>query len=97
MSAYTLRQICELLDLDEGCAAELVGEAVLVADAGQGAFSEDMLERARVARELVVELEVNVAGVAVIVRMREELVALRRMAGELARELEVERARSRRE
>ncbi len=97
MSAYTLHQICELLELDEGCAAELVREAVLVADAGQDAFSEDMLERARVARELVVELEVNVAGVAVIVRMREELVALRRMAGELARELEVERARSRRE
>ncbi len=96
MSAYTLHQICELLELDEGCAAELVREAVLVADAGQDAFSEDMLERARVARELVVELEVNVAGVAVIVRMREELVALRRMAGELARELEVERARSRR-
>jgi hypothetical protein len=39
---------------------------------------------------------VNVAGVAVIVRMREELVALRRMAGELARELETERSRSRR-
>ncbi len=95
MSAYTLHQICELLELDETCAAELVREAVLVADAGQDVFSEDMLERARVARELVVELEVNVAGVAVIVRMREELVALRRMAGELARELEVERARRR--
>lgn len=95
MSAYSLHQICELLELDEACAAELVREAVLVADAGQGAFSEDMLERARVARELVVELEVNVAGVAVIVRMREELVALRRMAGELARELEAERTRRR--
>ncbi len=96
MNAYTLRQICELLDLEEGFAAELVREAVLIADAGHEGFSDDMLERARVARELIVELEVNVAGVAVIVRMREELVALRRMAGELARELETERARSRR-
>ena len=96
MSAYTLRQLCELLDLEESIAAELVRESVLVADADRDAFSDDMLERARVARELVVELEVNVAGVAVIVRMREELVALRRMAGELARELETERARSRR-
>ncbi len=95
MSAYTLRQLCELLDLEESVAADLVRESVLVADADRDAFSDDMLERARVARELVVELEVNVAGVAVIVRMREELVALRRMAGELARELEVERARSR--
>lgn len=96
MSAYTLRQICELLELDEGFATELVRESVLVADAGEECFSDDMFERARVARELVVELEVNVAGAAVIVRMREELVALRRMAGELARELEQERTRGRR-
>jgi hypothetical protein len=96
VSAYTLRELCELLDLEESVAAELVRESVLVADADRDAFSDDMLERARVARELVVELEVNVAGVAVIVRMREELVALRRMAGELARELETERSRSRR-
>jgi hypothetical protein len=41
-----------------------------------------------VARELVQELEVNVAGAAVIVRLREELVALRRAACRLAIELE---------
>lgn len=96
MNAYTLRQICELLGLDEGFAAELVRESVLVADAEQGSFSAAMLERARVAHELVAELEINVAGAAVIVRMREELVELRQVAGELARELEKARARSRR-
>lgn len=89
MSGYTLRQICELLELDEELARELVHEAVLVADAPEGGgFSAVMLERARVARELVQELEVNVAGAAVIVRMREELVDLRRAARALARELE---------
>jgi hypothetical protein len=94
MSSYTLRQICELLELEEPFAAELVRESVLVADAAeQDRFSAVMLERARVARELVQELEVNVAGVAVIVRMREELADLRRVAGQLARELE--RARER--
>jgi len=95
MSGYTLHQICELLELDEGFAAELVREAVLVADAEHGRFSADMFERARVAREMVLELEVNVAGAAVIVRMREELVDLRRLAGELARALAIERGRSR--
>ena len=88
MSAYTLRQICELLELDEAIAVELVRESVLIADAEEGGFSAVMLERARVARELVQELEVNVAGAAVIVRMREELVDLRRVACELARELD---------
>jgi len=89
MSSYTLRQICELLELDEELAGELVREAVLVADAPeQGRFSPVMLERARIARELVQELEVNVAGAAVIVRLREEIVDLRRAASRLARELE---------
>jgi hypothetical protein len=88
VSGYTLRQICELLELDEALAGELVREAVLVADAPeQGLYSAVMLERARVARELVQELEVNVAGAAVIVRLREELVETRRAAWELAREL----------
>lgn len=95
MSTYTLHQICELLELEEPFAAELVRESVLVADApGQGRFSALMLERARIARELVQELEVNVAGVAVIVRMREELADLRRAAVELARELERARGRA---
>ena len=89
MTSYTLRQICELLELDEALARELIGEAVLVAEAPEGdRFSAAMLERARIARELVQELEVNVPGAAVIVRLREEIVDLRRMACELARELE---------
>lgn len=89
MTSYTLRQICELLELDEELAGELVREAVLVADAPErGCYSAFMFERARVARELVQELEVNVAGAAVIVRLREEIVDLRRAASDLARELE---------
>ncbi|MEB2343537.1 MAG: hypothetical protein OZ948_02220 [Deltaproteobacteria bacterium] len=94
MTSYSLRQICELLELDEGLAGELVREAVLVADAPErDRFSPFMLERARVARELVQELEVNVAGAAVIVRLREEIVDLRRAASEIA--LELERVRRR--
>lgn len=97
MSSYTLREICQLLELDEVLAAELVREAVLVADLPERErFSPRMLERARIARELVEELEVNVAGAAVIVRLREELVEWRRVAAELARELERTRGGSER-
>ena len=42
-----------------------------------------MLERARVAQNLVRDLEVNLPGVAVIVRLREEMVGLRRRLEEL--------------
>jgi chaperone modulatory protein CbpM len=88
---YTLGEICEILELDAGFAGELVRESILVADAPPEAperYSVRMLERARVARELVRELEVNLPGAAVIVRMREEVAVLRRSVCELARELE---------
>jgi hypothetical protein len=45
-----------------------------------------MLERVRVADNLVHELEVNLAGVAVIVQMREEVATLREQLADLARE-----------
>lgn len=46
-----------------------------------------MLERVRVADNLVHELEVNLAGVAVIVDMREHLAALRHHLESIASEL----------
>lgn len=86
---YTLREICEIVGIEEHFAAELVAEAVLVADTGEpDHFSERMVERARVARELAQELEINLPGVAVIVRLREEIVDLRRCVSELARRLD---------
>jgi hypothetical protein len=94
MSGYTLHEICEIVGIEEGFALELVRESVLVADAAEAApYSARMLERARVARELVQELEVNLAGAAVIVRLREELADLRRCADAMMRELERARIR----
>jgi hypothetical protein len=46
-----------------------------------------MLERARVAQNLVRGLEVNLPGVAVIVRLREEMVGLRRHMEDLLTQL----------
>jgi hypothetical protein len=96
MRRYSLHEICEIVGIDEDFASALVRESILVADVsgseggegGAGTYSAVMLERARVARELVDELEVNLPGAAVIVRLREEMVELRRGLGVLARELE---------
>jgi hypothetical protein len=49
-----------------------------------GALGPEHLETARVVRTLVHELEVNWAGVEVVLRMRSQLVATRRQLGELA-------------
>ncbi len=86
MSYHTRKQLLELLDTDDGFIASLEQEEIIVADSpagGQGEFSDRMLERARVAQNLIRDLAVNMAGVAVIVRMREELAELRHRLEEL--------------
>ncbi len=91
MSHYTRKQLLELLDTDDGFIATLEQEEVIVVDSpeeGMGEFSDRMLERARVAQNLVRDLEVNMAGVAVIVRMREEMAELRHRLEELLAEVQ---------
>jgi MerR family transcriptional regulator/heat shock protein HspR len=88
---YTRKQVLELLEIDEGFLVALEREDVISGDApadAAGEFSERMLERVRVATNLVGELEVNVPGVSIIVRMREEMADLRRHVEELLAELE---------
>ena len=90
MTTYTRKQIMELLELDDGFLVALEREEIISCDPGEtdpGEFSERMLERARVAQNLVRDLEVNLPGVAVIVRMREEMAALRHHVEHLADEL----------
>jgi MerR family transcriptional regulator/heat shock protein HspR len=80
MSFYSRSQIAKLLELDEGFLTSLETEEIIEIDAPEGAegeYSERMLERVRVAHELVSELDVNLPGVAIIVRMREQMFTLR--------------------
>ena len=100
MNRYTLREIADILGLDLVFLDELAREEIVAPDveaADMGApgacYSERMLERARIAHELVHELEVNLAGASVILRLREEMVVLRQSVRVLA--LEVERTRTR--
>ena len=90
MSYYTRKQIVELLSVDDGFIVSLEQEEIITRDAATGEpgeFSERMLERARVAHNLVRDLDVNLAGAAVIVRMREEMAGLRHRVEELLEEL----------
>jgi len=87
---YTRKQVLELLEIDEGFLVTLEREEVVERDAPPGVtgeFSDVMLERMRVAQNLVRDLDVNVPGVAVIVRLREEVSGLRRHLEQLVAEL----------
>ena len=73
---YTRTQIVETLEIDSEFLILLEREAIVVCDApddAMGEFSERMLERARVAHNLTHELDVNLAGAAIIIRMREQM------------------------
>ncbi len=90
MTTYTRKQILELLELDDGFLIALEREEIVLCEPGEAdraEFSELMLERARVAQNLVRDLDVNLPGVAVIVRMREDMAALRHHIEHLAGEL----------
>jgi hypothetical protein len=84
MTFYTRREIVDLLHIDEAFVTVLEQEEIVEADAPEeekGEFSERMLERVRVADTLVRDLDVNLGGVAIIVRMREEIAELRHALG----------------
>ena len=93
MTTYTRKQVLEILETDDGFLTSLIREEIVMADvpgdrssdpSGADRFSELMLERARVAQNLVRELDVNLAGASIIVRMREEIAELQRRLAELA-------------
>ena len=91
MTFYTRKQLVEMLDTDEGFLLALEREEIIESDAPSGSageFSERMLERARVAHNLVADLDVNLPGAAIILRLREEVTELRRRMTEVLGELE---------
>ncbi|MEN8182329.1 MAG: chaperone modulator CbpM [Myxococcota bacterium] len=90
MSTYTRQQLVELLEIEDTFLVELELEEIVVGESpteSEGSYSEHMLERARVAHNLVRELDVNLPGVAIIVRMREEMAEMRHQLAELLGEL----------
>ena len=88
MRFYSREELIELVGIDAGFLVALETEEIILCDAPEPQrYSERMVERARVAHELVEELDVNLAGAAIIVRMREDLGSLRRDLQQVAAEL----------
>jgi hypothetical protein len=90
MTYYTRVQILEILHVEEGFLIALEEEAIISRDApeiDEAQFSDQMLERARVAANLMHQLDVNLPGVAIILRMREEMSNQRRRIDSFVLEL----------
>lgn len=86
MKYYSRAELVALLGVEESFLWSLEQEEIIWLDApaGERGYSERMLERVRVSQNLVEELEVNLAGAAVILSLREQLTELQALLAELA-------------
>lgn len=83
MSRVVRTTILTVLEGDEELYRQLCQEGILPQD--EDALQTDHLELARVTHTLLHELEVNWAGVELVLRMRRELIDTRRQVAELLR------------
>ena len=81
---FTLEALVSFLDGDREVVVELERAGFIAQRAG-GTYSPEEMEHARVAHVLLRELDVNWAGVEVILRMRTELLVTRRHLAEAAK------------
>ena len=77
---YYRRQVVKLLNCDEALLEELEAEeivqSVTVEQEPERVFSEDQVDRIRVALNLMRDLDVNMAGCGVILEMRESMIQM---------------------
>ena len=93
MKFYSRKELVTLVGCDEGFLITLERERIVhtdipeavIPEAADAEFSEIMLERARVARTLMQDLDVNLEGAEIILRMREEIASLHRQIVQLMR------------
>ena len=86
----TLAELLEVLGGDEGFLEEAREAGLIHEDEG---YDVIVVERVRVARTLVRELDVNWPGVEVVLRLRQELVETRQQVRRLAEALESKKTR----
>ena len=84
----TLAELLTLLDDDRDVVETLIAEGMLTSPI-ERYYNDEEAEQARVARVLLRELEVNPAGVQVILHMRRQIEALRRQMIDVLTELHV--------
>ncbi len=88
---YYRRQIIEIFEVDESFLDTLEAEALVKPvreeSTHEKVFPPDQVERIRIINNLVNDLEVNLAGVEVIMEMRENLIRMQRQFDQILERL----------
>jgi MerR family transcriptional regulator, heat shock protein HspR len=88
---WTTTEIIETFQISEELLIELEMEEILCPEcAANGAskqFSSDELEKLRLARMLIEDMDVNLPGVEIILRMRDDMIRMRRQFDEILEDI----------
>lgn len=88
---WTVTEVVEYFEVDEGFLSQLEEEEILCPTCSEEPpnklFSSTDLERLRLAKTLVEDMGVNLAGVEVVLRMRESMFDMRRQFDAILKDL----------
>ena len=73
--SYRREEIIEILHIDDGFLRSLESEEIICVSSN-GLYSEEEMDRIRLVCSLVNDLDVNLAGVEVILHMRETMISM---------------------
>lgn len=79
---WTVKEVIEIIEIDEDFITDLEREEIICPTCPEGRsakqFSANDLERLRLAKILMEDMEVNLPGIEIILRMRQDMIAMRR-------------------
>lgn len=79
---WTIKEVIEIFEIDERLLAELEEEEILCPmcrdDSPAKLFSSTELEKLRLAKILIEDMDVNLPGVDIILRMRQNMIQMRK-------------------
>lgn len=87
---WTIEEVVTTYSIDRDFLDELEREEIICPVCGQGAkttLSSEEIEKALLARTLVEDMEVNLPGVEVVLRMREQMLEMRRQFDHILEDL----------
>ena len=88
---WTVKEVVELFEFEEAFITDLEEEEIICPtcrkDAKIKGFSSSELEKLRLAKMLIEEMEVNVPGVGIILHMRQNMIDMRRQFDAILKDL----------
>lgn len=91
---FTTTEIMEIFKVDEDLIVSLEHEEIICPECTGGdplkQFSSREIEKLRIAKMLIEDMEVNLPGVEIILRMRESMINMRRQFDDILEDLAVQ-------